>query len=93
MSIDVDVQDYTNGWTAFMHAVHNKHHLVAQLLAKYNANVTLKARNGSSAFDIANLIGKRDRDRERQRHRERQRDRDRETKRQRDRDRDRDRER
>lgn len=54
---DVDVQDFSNGWTAFIHAVHHKHYTVAQLLAKYNASVTLKTKNGSSAFDIANLIG------------------------------------
>lgn len=54
---DIDAQDYSNGWTAFMHAVHHRHHTVAQLLTDNNANVTLRAKNGSSAFDIANMIG------------------------------------
>lgn len=54
---DIDAQDYYHGWTAFMHAVHHKQHSIAQLLAENGANVTLKAKNGSSAFDIANLIG------------------------------------
>ena len=40
-----------------MHAVHHRHHTVAQLLTDNNANVTLRAKNGSSAFDIANMIG------------------------------------
>ena len=40
-----------------MHAVHHGHYGVAKLLAQYGANVNLRAKNGSSAFDIANLIG------------------------------------
>lgn len=54
---DVDAQDHTYGWTAFMHSTHHKHHEVARLLSQHGANVTLRAKNGSSAFDIANLLG------------------------------------
>ena len=55
--VDVDVQDPIHGWTAFMQATHHKHIEVARLLAKHGANVTLRSKSGSNAFDIANLIG------------------------------------
>lgn len=55
---DCDAQDQIHRWTAFMHAVHHGHYKIAKLLADYGANVNLRAKNGSSAFDIANLIGK-----------------------------------
>lgn len=54
---DFDAQDHIHRWTAFMHAIHHGHYKVAKLLAQYGANVNLRAKNGSSAFDIANLIG------------------------------------
>ena len=61
-----------------MHAVHHKQHKVAKLLAENGANVTLRAKNGSSAFDIANLIGrKREREEEGGRKREREGERER----------------
>jgi ankyrin repeat protein len=55
---DVDFQDCRNGWTAFMYAIKFKNHSIAQLLGSYNANVsTIKAKNGTGAFDLANSIG------------------------------------
>ena len=38
-----------------MHAAHHKHHEVAKLLADHGADVSLRAKNGSNAFDIAHL--------------------------------------
>ena len=38
-----------------MHAAHHKHHEVAKLLADRGADVSLRAKNGSNAFDIAHL--------------------------------------
>ncbi|XP_065913290.1 ankyrin repeat and SAM domain-containing protein 6-like isoform X2 [Dysidea avara] len=50
---NVDAQDFRCGWTAFMQAVHHRQHAVAELLIQYGADVSLKAMNGCSAFEVA----------------------------------------
>ncbi|XP_064641008.1 ankyrin repeat and SAM domain-containing protein 6-like isoform X2 [Lineus longissimus] len=53
---DIDKQDTISGWTALMQATYHGKKNVAKLLINAGANVTIPAKNGCTAFDMASLI-------------------------------------
>jgi hypothetical protein len=53
----VNAKDSVNGWTALMQATHQRRYEVAKLLGNHGAAVNLRGKSGSTAFDIANMLG------------------------------------
>lgn len=53
---DINAKDYDNGWTALMQATYYGQAQIAKYLIKRGANVSLRAKNGVTAFDMAMLI-------------------------------------
>ncbi|XP_061163396.1 ankyrin repeat and SAM domain-containing protein 6-like [Saccostrea echinata] len=53
---DMDKQDTISGWTALMQATYHGRRPVAMYLIEKGADVTIQAKNGCTAFDMASLI-------------------------------------
>ncbi|XP_062592175.1 ankyrin repeat and SAM domain-containing protein 6-like [Saccostrea cucullata] len=53
---DMDKQDTISGWTALMQATYHGRRPVAMYLIERGADVTIQAKNGCTAFDMASLI-------------------------------------
>eukprot|EP00040_Diaphanoeca_grandis_P035755 m.225530 g.225530 ORF g.225530 m.225530 type:complete len:860 (-) comp33462_c1_seq3:94-2673(-) len=53
----IDEQDSLSGWTALMNAVYYGYNSIARCLIDAGATVSIQARNGCTAFDIASIIG------------------------------------
>ncbi|GFS05851.1 ankyrin repeat and SAM domain-containing protein 6 [Elysia marginata] len=53
---DVNKQDLISGWTALMQATYHGKKNVAMFLLSIGADVTIQAKNGCTAFDMASLI-------------------------------------
>lgn len=53
---DMDKQDRISGWTALMQATYHGKRPVALYLIEKGADVTIQAKNGCTAFDMASLI-------------------------------------
>ncbi|KAL3858771.1 hypothetical protein ACJMK2_009024 [Sinanodonta woodiana] len=53
---DINKQDTISGWTALMQATYHGKKAVAVFLINVGADVTIQARNGCTAFDMASLI-------------------------------------
>lgn len=53
---DVNKQDLISGWTALMQATYHGKKNVAMFLLAIGADVTIQAKNGCTAFDMASLI-------------------------------------
>ncbi|XP_048576704.1 ankyrin repeat and SAM domain-containing protein 6-like isoform X2 [Nematostella vectensis] len=54
---NIDAQDKISGWTALMQATYYGHRLLVKLLIESGANVNIQAKDGSTAFDMASIIG------------------------------------
>lgn len=53
---NIDVQDVISGWTALMQAIFHGRKEIAVYLISAGANVTVAAKSGCSAFDMASVI-------------------------------------
>ncbi|XP_065174812.1 ankyrin repeat and SAM domain-containing protein 6-like [Sycon ciliatum] len=54
---NVNAQDLISCWTSLMQATYYGHTVVAEYLVENGADVNLKARDGSTAFEIAQIVG------------------------------------
>ncbi|XP_058528998.1 ankyrin repeat and SAM domain-containing protein 6 isoform X2 [Ochotona princeps] len=57
---DVDKQDSVHGWTALMQATYHGNKEVVRYLLNQGADVTLRTKNGYTAFDLAMLLSEPD---------------------------------
>ncbi|XP_040818835.1 ankyrin repeat and SAM domain-containing protein 6 isoform X1 [Ochotona curzoniae] len=57
---DVDKQDNVHGWTALMQATYHGNKEVVRYLLNQGADVTLRTKNGYTAFDLAMLLSEPD---------------------------------
>ncbi|EAW58894.1 ankyrin repeat and sterile alpha motif domain containing 6, isoform CRA_c [Homo sapiens] len=53
---DVDKQDSVHGWTALMQATYHGNKEIVKYLLNQGADVTLRAKNGYTAFDLVMLL-------------------------------------
>ncbi|XP_036744288.2 ankyrin repeat and SAM domain-containing protein 6 isoform X1 [Manis pentadactyla] len=53
---DIDKQDSAHGWTALMQATYHGNKEIVKYLLNQGANVTLRANNGYTAFDLVMLL-------------------------------------